>query len=177
MHPLFQGKKDNSLQSHNEDIRFQAENGFGHPELRPQDVHGRPYGGHHRGHRGATAGHRFRYCLRCFARERHHHGHRGGFHDFRLRRVKGADRRPHGRVHHYRLWHHPAVRHARTHHRHTHGGRVPYSIGRTAAGHHHQIYSLPHRCGFHQRYRRHHLHHANQGPAGYDDGRESRRLH
>ena len=41
----------------------------------------------------------------------------------------------------------------------------------TAPGHHHQVHSLPHCRRFHQRYRRHHLHHTGQRLAGHADGR------
>ena len=46
----------------------------------------------------------------------------------------------------------------------------------TPTGHHHQVHPLSHRRRIHQRYCRHHLHHADKRLAGHADGHRSYRL-
>ena len=147
-------------------------------ELRQGDLcQGSPCG-RYRGHRSPPAGHRLRYRIWRHARTGHHHCHRGRFDYLAPRRFARTNWRPHGSVHCYYSRHHPAVWDAGPDDSDAPRGRVPYIIRALPSGHHHQVHPLPHRGGFHQRYRADNLHHAGEGPLRLDHRRcRACRLH
>ena len=136
--------------------------------LQQREIHGRPDGRPYSGHCGSATGHRLWHCIWRFTLTGHSHSHHRRLHRERSGRQQGADRRSHRCLHRHHLRHcqRPQSGSVGPDDSHHAGRRVPHPAGRIPLGHHHQVYPLPHRGGFHQRYSRHHLHHTDKGSAG-----------
>ena len=136
--------------------------------LQQREIHGRPHGRPYSGHRGSATGHRLWHCIRRFTLTGHPHSHHRRLLRERSGRQQGADRWSHRCLHRHHLRHcqRPQSGSVGPDDSYHAGRRVPYPAGYIPLGHHHQVYPLPHRGGFHQRYSRHHLHHTDKGSAG-----------